>query len=492
MKFLKTIYYSMSNLNLFSKELFKSKLTKLLKYRPKMEFIDLQPPSTVRNMTSLDKSAFTKVITVPSITIHIDHLSKTIKKSKKYFLKFCKFNSVVTPNGNEESRQILLNPALIKSEEDIKTLMDIDLEVIKGKFSSAEVTVNYENWKCDQVLRSVLPENMEGCSGYSIVGHILHLNLREHLHPYKSLIAQVYLDKTPNVSLVVNKVDIIDNSDNTFRSFSMEKLAGDKSNTVTTVKENNCTFTFDFSKVYWNPRLSTEHERIINKLKKGDILFDIMAGVGPFAIPAGKKKCIVFANDLNPFSYEALKGNCTSNKVADHVKCFNMDGNDFIRDIIPSSLKNDLKDDFTGDIHFTMNLPSIAVNFLPSFIGIYTSENVPSLVVSEDKRLIVHVYLFSFNETKEFAVHTVASKLGFCLKELEFTENIKSIDTEVLRNNIQPHFWDYIIEIVNVRRVAPAKIMFRVSFHLPSEVLVKDVDKENLHSQPQKKQKVAL
>ena len=41
---------------------------------------------------------------------------------------------------------------------------------------------------------------------------------------------------------------------NVFRTFPMEVLAGD-SNTVVSLKESGCTFSFDFATVYWNSRL---------------------------------------------------------------------------------------------------------------------------------------------------------------------------------------------------------------------------------------------
>lgn len=50
---------------------------------------------------------------------------------------------------------------------------------------------------------------------------------------------------------VVNKEGIIDN---TFRNFKMDLLAGEE-NYVTQIKEHNCVFELDFSKVYWNSRL---------------------------------------------------------------------------------------------------------------------------------------------------------------------------------------------------------------------------------------------
>ena len=40
-----------------------------------------------------------------------------------------------------------------------------------------------------------------------------------------------------------------------------------------------------------------------------------MAGVGPFAVPAGKKKVFVWANDLNPECHEGLKWAVEKNKV---------------------------------------------------------------------------------------------------------------------------------------------------------------------------------
>jgi len=57
-----------------------------------------------------------------------------------------------------------------------------------------------------------------------------------------------------------------------------------------------------------------------------------MAGVGPFALPAAKNKgSIVFANDLNPKSYEYLVKNVENNKLVNKVFSYNLDGRDFIK-----------------------------------------------------------------------------------------------------------------------------------------------------------------
>ena len=99
-----------------------------------------------------------------------------------------------------------------------------------------------------------------------------------------------------------------------YRTFSYEVLAGDPSMDVE-VKEAECIFRFDYSKVYWNSRLSTEHERLVKRFCQGEAVCDVMAGVGPFAVPAGKQKVFVWANDLNPDSYESLVQAISVNKV---------------------------------------------------------------------------------------------------------------------------------------------------------------------------------
>ena len=84
---------------------------------------------------------------------------------------------------------------------------------------------------------------------------------------------------------------------------------------VTRQREANCSFTFDFRKVYWNSRLHHEHERLVQMFKPEDVIADVFGGVGPFAIPAAKQRCAVLANDLNPESYKYLQVNIKQNKV---------------------------------------------------------------------------------------------------------------------------------------------------------------------------------
>lgn len=121
------------------------------------------------------------------------------------------------------------------------------------------------------------------------------------------------MDKNPKITTVINKVDDVGNSSE-FRTFAYEVLAG-PDNMQVELSEGDCTFRFDYSKVYWNSRLQTEHKRLVDSFKAGEVVCDLMAGVGPFAIPAGKKGVFVWANDLNPDSISSMRDAVERNKV---------------------------------------------------------------------------------------------------------------------------------------------------------------------------------
>lgn len=72
----------------------------------------------------------------------------------------------------------------------------------------------------------------------------------------------------------------------------MEIIAGED-NLIALVKQNGFKYKVDYSKVYWNSRLEREHERLVSIFDPNDIIWDAMAGVGPFSIPAAKKYCKV-------------------------------------------------------------------------------------------------------------------------------------------------------------------------------------------------------
>lgn len=417
-------------------------ITKRLRhYYKNMSSEILQPPKTIRGITELDKDLFTKEIIVPALSLENQTIINGIMPLiKSKLLRMANLKAVF---DNEKERVVLLYPLAVTKWEDLPTseleAKGVTSDNFKPEF---DLTLTYANWRAEECLKFILPEDQEGMTSFSRIGHIIHLNLKEHLLPYKKVIAQILHDKMPTVRTVVNKAQTIDN---VYRNFSMELLFGDADYQVTT-KENGVEFEFDFSAVYWNPRLSSEHDRIVKLLKQNDVLYDVFAGVGPFAVPAAKKGVEVFANDLNPDSYKWLQHNAKKNKVQEKVVTFNKDGRDFLVNDVRKDLLQRLKNPkFDGVIHFVMNLPGIAVEFLDVFRGFLN----PEMSFPLKKLPVVHVYCFAkgVGNKEEIALDLVNQHLGMPLPKNAF---------------IQVNF---------VRNVAPNKDMMRVDFFLTPQII---------------------
>ncbi|KAJ7345286.1 hypothetical protein JRQ81_001236 [Phrynocephalus forsythii] len=401
------------------------------------------PHPRVRGMTVLDRDAFKRVVVIPALKVDKSSVSKLLTSLKYVLLKRPGIKRVTQDSKDESSVFVFLDSAKLpadcslgESEQQVLKSFGVDPEIIRYKFE-----LTYDHFKADEILQAVLPEGQEVTSGFSRVGHIAHLNLRDHQLPYKHLIGQVIIDKNHGITCAVNKVSFIENA---YRNFRMEVLAGDETSMLTKVKESHLSYEFDFSKVYWNPRLETEHRRIISLLKPGDILFDVFAGVGPFAIPAAKKKCIVFANDLNPESYKWLQHNCKLNKVDKQVQVFNMDGRDFLKGPVKEELVRQLSlKEREAALHIVMNLPAMAIEFLEVFRQFLEGEPAsPELLPT------VHCYCFS--------------------KHDDPTQDARERVEACLGTSLEGH-----CSTVLVRNVAPHKEMVCVSFRLPASVLYK-------------------
>jgi len=97
-------------------------------------------------------------------------------------------------------------------------------------------------------------------------------------------------------------------------------LAGEKTKEAL-YKENNCVFRFNVDKTYFSPRLSNERKEIAGKIKKGDEVLVMFAGVGPYPIVIAKNSSAskVYSNEINREANKYAKLNIEMNKVKDKV-----------------------------------------------------------------------------------------------------------------------------------------------------------------------------
>ncbi|CAJ1408407.1 unnamed protein product [Effrenium voratum] len=264
------------------------------------------------------------------------------------------------------------------------------------KVTKFEVTLGYEHFTAEEVLRKLLPAGMEIPSSFEQAGHVAHLNLRDSQLPYKHLIGQVILEKNKSVKTVVNKTGKIETE---FRTFPMEHLAGEPS-TVVCLKEHQCFFEFEYRDVYWNSRLQEEHGRLIETLFMRSsparrVLADCTCGVGPFSIPTTKltNGVVSHANDLNPASIHWLRRSVELNKLPHvleleelpfHSERFDPEGSLLVihppgdaRQFIPNLFEK--RHPVT---HAVFNLPAAGVELLDCFRGLdYDKQGLPRPLV---------------------------------------------------------------------------------------------------------------
>ena len=269
--------------------------------------------------------------------------------------------------------------------------------------------------------------------------------------------------------------------------------------------------------MYWNSRLNTEHKRLIDVFRPGEAVCDVMAGVGPFAVPAGKKNVFVWANDLNPDSFASLQDAVRRNKVGaasirllrdlnrikclqviqvyQFVKAFNEDGRIFIRSSAENLLKTDSRIELVKQVsrsdqprprsrvkpiatltspktfnHYILNLPASAITFLPSFIGLYAGREKLFTPNTDAKLPMMHVYCFSTKSDDNKEAETkICEEIG---EQLRYEMKPGSIETEGE------------VQIRDVRDVAPQKRMFCASFRLPGEVAYGTVEKNEGGNEP--------
>lgn len=315
-----------------------------------------------------------------------------------------------------------------------------------------------------------------GLTSFTAVGHIILVNLKENLLPQKNAIGKALLDNNKRAVAVCNKINSIEN---VYRTSEIEVIAkrpecdlSDEELMICEVNQNRCRFKLDISKVYWNSRLSTEHERFVNRLNKPtDVVFDVCAGVGPFSVPAAKAKCKTFANDLNPDSVKWLKLNMERNKVAPSMyQIYNKDAKEFISQDIRLELLNlytQIENEQTATlptIYILMNLPALAPTFLPNFIGLFSAEDKslrindrPLLKIFREQSLNHIVYCYCF------------LKGAFDDDKLE----VRKIIEENLDRKLTD---DQLVDIFKVRTVAPFKYMYRVEIRLDEQILFEQKD----------------
>ena len=133
-------------------------------------------------------------------------------------------------------------------------------------------------------------------------------------------------------------------------------LLGESTETVH--REYGCEFALDLDEVYFSPRLATERHRVVEQIDPEEHVFDMFAGVGPFAIPAAARGATVVGTDINEQAIEYFRENARRNGVEEQVTAIAGD----VREVAPEYAN-------WAD-RIVMNLPHSADEFLDTAVEI--------------------------------------------------------------------------------------------------------------------------
>ena len=347
---------------------------------------------------------------------------------------------------NESHQLVLQSPDIKELPIDVKRFLDELFIDINGPKFSMPLTIR--NWTVARVLDEVLPvEAQPPPNAFELIGHIAHLNLKQHHLPYKNVIGQVLLDTLPGVETVVNKVGEVGGD---YRTYEMEVLAGRHDFNVS-MQENRMSLEFDLREVYWCTRLGGERQYMVRKeFKEGQLIADPFCGVGALCVLAAKeKKCKILANDWNPHAITACKRNAWLNGVQfDQISC--IEAYAFMTDL---GLNGHLPH------HVVMNYPGEAPRFLTALRWWPQPKKKTDIIPR------IHVYTF--------AKATAGGSYTDAAIDLVVDQLIPDGGAAEQRRGRQAEF-DRLgcnVKAREIRDVAPGKVVVCVSFSATGQLI---------------------
>ena len=232
----------------------------------------------------------------------------------------------------------LLIPILSDAYEGYEVL-DEDLEVLEHQ------ETDYRNLLPEEV-RDILPNSFDN------IGDVLIVKLVDELLPMKHEIGEALMKVTSRTRAVFLDHGV----KGELRIRDLELIAG-SGGSETMHRESGVTILTDPAKVYYNPRLATERLYVSSKVKKGETIIDMFAGVAPFPLTICRhaEPKIVYAIDLNHDAVEYMRKNIELNHFSNIVP-MEGDARELIKDLPMAD-------------RIIMNLPQIAQEFLPDALA---------------------------------------------------------------------------------------------------------------------------
>jgi tRNA (guanine37-N1)-methyltransferase len=181
-------------------------------------------------------------------------------------------------------------------------------------------------------LKGIVPDSLvrEIPTSYEVIGNIAIVTIPPSCDPYKQDIALAVLSMRRNVRAVLSRVSVREGDERVPR---FEILVG--TSTVTEHREFGFRYKLDVARVFFNPRLATERQRIFSNIRPGEEILVPFCGVGPFVIPAAARGTIVTAIEKNPEAAAWLTRNVALNGVEGRVRVIEGDAWHIVEGLSP-------------------------------------------------------------------------------------------------------------------------------------------------------------
>jgi tRNA (guanine37-N1)-methyltransferase len=187
-----------------------------------------------------------------------------------------------------------------------------DLEMVEGDFEERGLTETDYKKVVDlpDDLRHLLP------TSFDTIGDVGIIRLEDELVPHAEEVGRALRQVYPRLRVVAMDRGVKGD----FRVRELVVVAGE-GGLETEHLEYGLRLMVDPGKVYFNPRLANERRRVASLVRPGELVVDMFAGVGPFAIMIAKYShaTTVFAIDVNPDAIHYLRENIEVNKVSNVV-----------------------------------------------------------------------------------------------------------------------------------------------------------------------------
>ncbi|RZN62645.1 class I SAM-dependent methyltransferase family protein [Methanonatronarchaeum sp. AMET6-2] len=241
-------------------------------------------------------------------------------------------------------------------------------------------------------------------SSFDIIGDIAIVEIPEPLIEKQNLIGKALMKVHRNLEAVYKPKT---NVQGELRTREHKLIAG-KPKTETVHKEHGVKYLLDINEVFFTPRLAREREIIAKQIQPGEIVFDMFAGVGPFAILIARKTKSqkVYAVDKNPKAIEYLQINADMNNVTQQIETIEGD----IRNV--SKMYQGTSD------RAIMNLPFKSGQFIDQAINL----------LHKDKGIIHYYDIRKENDLYETAIQEITKKVHQRNLDLEILDkrNVRS------------------------------------------------------------------